>query len=418
MSDFGIILDSDRDRRTLEWLRTMSSDADIQAAAQAVAVSGSRVYVSNVTKRLGLAEAAKAAQLGSKEAANSSRNLDRFKRPKAQTQKPPLSVSPADRVSAREMNPTGYLQSRGYEVKKDGVRHLSVRAHGDEVYRLTKHSEGHWLWCDRYGNSGGDNISLVSEIEPGMGYPDLVSSLLGALSAAPALPPEPVRTPPTLPVQTLPSRDQGRAYLMQRGISLEAIEYAETARVLAYCPGAVLFVGRDAAGGVQNATRRSVDPDYAVQKRDLNGSDKRYPPILQGDPAVVWIVEGGADALALYDLMRRAGRPVPTIIVSSGVNVLAFFQTQHVQDLIRRAERVVLAREIEKNEDARERAGAGSAKQAEQVALLRAECTGDVDVTLWWPQPGQGKDLAEVNLWQLHEQDLKKTERQDSAWHG
>ena len=205
---------------------------------------------------------------------------------------------------------------------------------------------------------------------------------------------------------------------MQRGISLAAIEYAEKARMLAYCPGAVLFVGRDAAGGVQNATRRSVDPDYAVQKRDLNGSDKRYPPILQGDPAVVWIVEGGADALALYDLMRRAGRPVPTIIVSSGVNVLAFFQTQHVQDLIRRAERVVLAREIEKNEDARERAGAGSAKQAEQVALLRAECTGDVDVTLWWPQPGQGKDLAEVNLWQLHEQDLKKTERQDSAWHG
>ena len=59
----GIRLDSDRDRRTLTWLRRLKSDDEIQAAAQTVADSGRRVYVSNVVKQLGLAEVVKLAQL-------------------------------------------------------------------------------------------------------------------------------------------------------------------------------------------------------------------------------------------------------------------------------------------------------------------------------------------------------------------
>ncbi|WP_223920897.1 hypothetical protein, partial [Aeromonas caviae] len=35
----------------------------------------------------------------------------------------------------------------------------------------------------------------------------------------------------------------------------------------------------------QNATRRAIAPADPVQKRDLRGSDKIYPPILPGDPA-------------------------------------------------------------------------------------------------------------------------------------
>ncbi|WP_223930823.1 hypothetical protein, partial [Aeromonas caviae] len=40
------------------------------------------------------------------------------------------------------------------------------------------------LWCDRYGNDGGDNIDLVREIEPGTGYAEAVYRLSGAPVAA------------------------------------------------------------------------------------------------------------------------------------------------------------------------------------------------------------------------------------------
>ena len=65
MSDehYGILIESDRDRRTLAWLRRLKSDDEIQAAAQTVADSGRRVYVSNVVKQLGMAEVVKLAQL-------------------------------------------------------------------------------------------------------------------------------------------------------------------------------------------------------------------------------------------------------------------------------------------------------------------------------------------------------------------
>ncbi|WP_223925564.1 hypothetical protein, partial [Aeromonas caviae] len=44
--------------------------------------------------------------------------------------------------------------------------------------------------------------------------------------------------------------------------------------------------------GVLDGVRADAPAD-PVQKRDLRGSDKIYPPILPGDPAKVWIVEGG-----------------------------------------------------------------------------------------------------------------------------
>ena len=61
--NFGILLDSDRDRRTLAWLRRLKTDDEIAAAAMAVATSGRRVYISNVVKSLGLQEVVKLAQL-------------------------------------------------------------------------------------------------------------------------------------------------------------------------------------------------------------------------------------------------------------------------------------------------------------------------------------------------------------------
>ena len=65
MSDehYGILIESDRDRRTLDWLRRIKTTDEIAAAALAVAGSGRRVYVSNVVRQLGLTDVVKLAQL-------------------------------------------------------------------------------------------------------------------------------------------------------------------------------------------------------------------------------------------------------------------------------------------------------------------------------------------------------------------
>jgi hypothetical protein len=328
---------------------------------------------------------------------------------------PRTRVAESDRIAARTLDPTGYLEACGYEVIRDGRYNYRVLDEaGDELYRLTQpRGGGHWLWCDRYGNAGGDNIDLVQEIEPGIGYADAVYKLIGA----PMLPaqhvaaqPQQPQQPPQLPAQTHSGLVHGRDYLRHRGISLETIMHAEKSGMVCYSDYAVLFVGYDRAGTARNATRRSTDPSDPVQKRDLRGSDKSYPPILPGDPAQVWIVEGGADALALHDIAKRKGELPPTVIVSGGANVRSFLEREHVQDILRRAERVTIAGENEKNPETQQRTDDAHRKQAQRVA----EITGR-EAQVWTPRPEQGKDLADMNARQVAEIERQEHEAQAFA---
>jgi len=308
--------------------------------------------------------------------------------------KPPR-VAEIDRQSARELDPTAYLEACGYTVKRQG-RHLSVRYNGDEVYRVTRRRDGRWLWCDRYGNVGGDNIDLVREIEPGTSFAEAVYRLAGAPTVRQQTrPSEPKRQPPQLPSQGLAAREYGRDYLRSRGISQETIEYAERVGMVRYADGGVLFVGYDQSGIAQNVTRRAIAPGDPVQKRDLRGSDKSYPPILPGDPAKVWIVEGGVDALALHDLAKRSGKTPPTVIVSGGAGVRSFLESEHVQAILKRAERITVAGENEKDAETQARTDAEHQKQAQRAA----EITG-CDVRQWKP-PKPYKDLADMNAGQV-----------------
>ncbi len=299
-------------------------------------------------------------------------------------------VSGVDKRAAREVDPTDYLQRLGYSVRREG-RHLSVRAGGDEVYRITQ-KEGHFVWCDRYGNVGGDNIALVQDVEPGIKFSEAVFKLSGG----PTVAPQPqrvgvVRNPPVMPLETPQSVTQGRQYLYGRGIDLEVAERAEKAGMLRYASGGVLFVGRDSANTPRNVTRRATGNDQA-QKRDLRGSDKQYPPILPGNPRSVWIVEGGTDALALHTLAERKGTEPPTVIVSGGSNVRGFLENPDVQKLLKAADRVTIAGENEKDLETQRKADMGHQKQADRVA----EITGK-SPSRWTPATEQGKDLADVN---------------------
>lgn len=284
---------------------------------------------------------------------------------------------------------------------------MSVRLHGDELYRLTKKHQGHWLWCDLYGNQGGDNIDLVKEVEGVEGFADAVYRLVSApIEPVPVATPTP-RTPPTLPVAGYKSKSAGRQYLEGRGIDPAVIEAAEAAGMLRYAPGSLFFVGYDAQGIAQAATRRATDPADDVQRRDLKGTDKRFPPILQGDPRRVWIVEGGIDALALHTMYRRRGEQVPTVIVSGGAGVRSFLERDEIQQMLRSAERVTLAYENEADAETQERTDTQHDAQAEAVRAI----TGRVP-EMWRPRPEQGKDLADLNTYQLAVIEQRRAEQE------
>ena len=82
-----------------------------------------------------------------------------------------------DAIKAATMvNPTHFLEASGFKVRKEG-RHYSVRdSLQKEVYRLTKKEDGRFLFCDKTGTVGGDNIKLVMTVS-GVSFTDAVVSI-------------------------------------------------------------------------------------------------------------------------------------------------------------------------------------------------------------------------------------------------
>ncbi len=310
------------------------------------------------------------------------------------------------RQDARHADPAPYLEAHGFTVKREG-RHASVRnGSGDEVYRLTQ-TAGRWVWCDHYGQDGGDMIALVRAITPGALFRDAVFALTGGAALAqrvqaPEPPPAPLTLPPFKPHQ----RSAGRADLAERGISPATLDAAEAAGMLRYAVGAVLFVGYDEAGQPRSATQHMIDDDAMPNKRDLRGSVKAFCPILPGDPATVWIVEGGTDALAVQDRAKCRSQPAPTVIVSGGAGVRSFLDRPAIRAQLCKASRVVIACENEKDVETLARTNAHSVQQRDRVRRIAPGAT----VQLWHP-PAGCKNIA-----QLHARTVEATEVTDVAF--
>ena len=310
-------------------------------------------------------------------------------------------------------DPSPILEAYGLRVKREG-RHLSVLSGRDELYRLTERDTG-WVWAHHHGGGGGDNIALLREIDPSLSFPDAVYSLRGGapldVLAVERRRQEYADRRPSVPVYGPRDTEDGRNYLRSRFIASETILEAERAGFLRYCRGGVLFCGMDADGVVRNATRRATDPAAEVQKRDLAGSNKAFAPVLPGNPASVWLVEGGADALALQSWARSSGKTPPTVVATGGKNVRSFLDEPRIADILKRADQVTIATEREKDPAKQAATDEAHAKLAEAVETATGKRIK------WW-EPGEGtKDLAEhwaALAWQ-QEQQRMAAERQAEA---
>lgn len=240
------------------------------------------------------------------------------------------------------------------------------------------------VWCDKDGTGIGDNLALA-QLVTSRPFRECLELLL--LDNAPLSVPsikKDVKQPLTLPSNSY--QEEGRQYLLERGISLEAIKTAEAQKMLRFAKDCVLFVGFE-DGKPKSATRRGYAADDVAPRRDLSGSEKLYAPLLRGSSDKhIWIVEGGSDALALWTLYAK--EDWPTVIVSGGANCRAFIEEPNINKLISHAERITIACENEKDQETQAKTDQQHAKQAE---LLRKYCS---KVELWKPKNGV-KDLAD-----------------------
>lgn len=242
------------------------------------------------------------------------------------------------------------------------------------------------VWCHKDGTGIGDNCALAVAVT-GLPFREALELLLGHAAAHPvAYAPTPTeRRVLRIPSTAAEAEQNGREYLRGRGISDAALATAEACGMLRHIPGAVLFVGYDGKRPM-SATRRGYLPGDPVPKRDLAGTNKAWPAILPGSLDNVWIVEGGADALALHTLY-----PVdpPTVIVSGGSGSKAWLEQPHIIARLKRAQLVTVATEREKDSDTQARTDAQHQAQAESIRRYCAE------VVVWNPPPCI-KDLAEM----------------------
>ena len=292
--------------------------------------------------------------------------------------------------SLKQQDPVPFLERHGFTVKREG-KYYSVRQGKDELYRVSKSGDGVWLYTDHYGNQGGDMLQFCRDELGIERFVDQVYELAGGQHIGQIVTPEPERKRevkfPKVPQGDKWAEEEGRKYLHKRGISDRTINIARSQGFLAFIGGAVVFRGFDEQGRVRNAEKRST---HGKEKRTFANSDKRYTPILGGDPKRVVIVEGGVDALAAYDFGMWQGGEPPTVIMTGGAGLKAWIEMPHIARILEGAERITVALD---NDPAEKRTADMRREQGARIEELYGK-----QVRYW--KPPAGKDIADYWLMQ------------------
>lgn len=100
-------------------------------------------------------------------------------------------------------------------------------------------------------------------------------------------------------------------------------------------------------------------------------------------------------ALALQCIKDRRNQVRPTIIVTAGSGLRDFIETDHVKELLVNATSIIIASEIEKNEEVQIR----NDLNREKLSSKLAEAT-NANISQW--KPTIAKDLADYNLIEIN----------------
>lgn len=230
--------------------------------------------------------------------------------------------------SANAMSPEPLLRSLFGNLVKSKNGHISIKG----ILRADEKG-GRWVACDWYGTGIGGTISIISHVY-GVGFKDSVEMLTGvSLNTTKRLPsskPHRVRRSGLsssgrpdcdklhgiiLP-KLIPPTEDGRNYLIGRGISKETIAMCEANGSLGYTENAVVFVGRSEDDEIKYAASRylknQIDEDGEVfNKKDAVGSSKVFCFCIPPAPRIpydTYLVEGGVNALSLYEILARQNR--------------------------------------------------------------------------------------------------------------
>ena len=305
------------------------------------------------------------------------------------------------REAAHGADLVAYMQSIGLQVEKDGAKDWIV----DDLYRITRMPDNHFVWCSWDQSRGGDPISFCMD-EQGLSFQQAIADLSGGrlvqtnrkeLSGGDRFPASPPICRNSDPVMQ---------YMEDRGIGQKTIRRAQGAGFLRFVdyvgtPG-VAFCGLGDNGKLQSMTVRLTQPIWAwdggkeITKVDIKHSDKSFPALWRGgDPNLpsdksVWIVEGGIDALAIVDWYLASQKAAPDIIVSGGAGVRSFLDRPHIQKMLKNADTVYVAMEHEKDQATQIKTDAAHEKQIDKICDLGCE-----KVIAWRPPVGS-KDVAEA----------------------
>ncbi|MDR2457543.1 MAG: DUF3991 domain-containing protein [Clostridiales Family XIII bacterium] len=328
---------------------------------------------------------------------------------------------------AKITSPIPWLELSGYYVRNSGYSNTSyvylrgqVKGQKEEI-RVTLKPDNHWISCYHDNSPIGSNINLVLQLNPSLNVIEAAKQICNAAGIdisscynsyrltnkseikTLTLCKEEKNWPPLSGVSTPiflyeSGIKDGIAYLKKRGISEETIKHARATKFLKFLPDGILFCGYDEQGKLRCATKRNTfQKGNEPVKRDLSGSIKAYAPILHGSTEVVWIVEGGVDALAARDIAIRQNKTLPTVIVTGGRNTKTWIDNPSLQDVIRKAERCYICLEGDPGEELK---NTKKAIEAQQSLVLKKI---GKNLTIWpknghWPEGC--KDIADLNVLQ------------------
>ncbi|MBO4384289.1 MAG: toprim domain-containing protein [Clostridia bacterium] len=249
-----------------------------------------------------------------------------------------------DRANKTDL--VAYLQSHGYELKREG-RQFKLAEHDSLYIRGNQ-----WIWFSQ--NKGGKTLSFLMEYEK-RPFLEAMRELVGEPEE---LGENEARYPEAKPVEITaakelklpePAPDNNAAfkYLKGRGIDARKVKKCidegtiyqtnmfwqqnENGEYEAkQCPPAVVFVGKDEDGVARYACTRSVTGDG---KHDAPGSDKTYAFMIpDGNSKSVYVFESAIDALSHATMANYGKKHYSTHRISLGglcPNALMHFLDTH-----------------------------------------------------------------------------------------